>query len=321
MDGKLPDSEDGGKGSTSEGGTSGNSFILVKGKVKDLTTEKLLDSLLDGRDTGRATDKLDGINLVNSKTGLFKGLGKRVRDSGEEMVSELLEGLSGQGRSGVNVVHERFNVDWGFSVGGEDLLETLTASGESEDSLGGREDVNFVLGLEFLSEMLDQSIIEVPATEMPVIGSGLDGQLTLGEGNNCDGVVGVADVNENDVSRSLGALGQVSLGDTVTKSNSGGVVDEPKSIETGDVGSVEQSTSLDVGEPSGNGDNNVGNGLLQLSGSGVSDLAKVGGNELSEREVGGLAKIVDLGNLKVSTKEIIIYTFDDLSLPSHQSHR
>lgn len=49
----------------------------------------------------------------------------------------------------------------------------------------------------------------------------------------------MADVNENNVSGSLGALGQVSLGDTVTKSNSGVVVDESESIETGDVGGVE----------------------------------------------------------------------------------
>lgn len=189
MDGKLPDSEDGGEGSTSEGGTSGNSLILVKGEVKDFTAEELLDSLLDGRNTGRSTDKLDGINLINGKTGLLEGLGKRDGDSGEEMVSELLEGLSGQSRSGVNVVHERFNVDRGFSVGGEDLLETFTASGKSEDSLGGREDVNLVLGLEFFSEVLDQSVVEVPATEVPVVGSGLDGQLALGEGNNCDRIV------------------------------------------------------------------------------------------------------------------------------------
>lgn len=95
VDGKLPDSEDGREGSTSEGGTSCNSFVLVKGEAEGLPAEELLDSLFDGRDTGRATDKLDRVNLVNSKTGLFKGLGKRNRDSGEEMVGELLEGFSG----------------------------------------------------------------------------------------------------------------------------------------------------------------------------------------------------------------------------------
>lgn len=95
MDGKLPDSEDGREGSTCESGTSGNSLILVKGEAEGLPPKELLDSLFDGRDTGRATDKLDRVNLVNSKTGLFKSLGKRNRDSGEEMVGELLERFSG----------------------------------------------------------------------------------------------------------------------------------------------------------------------------------------------------------------------------------
>lgn len=162
--------------------------------------------------------------------------------------------------------------------------------------------------------MLNQSVVEVSATKVPVIGSRLDGQLTLGEGNNGDRVVGVADVNENNVSRCLGALGQVSLGDTVTESNSGAVVDESERIEPGNVGGVEQSTSLDVGEPPGNRNNNVGNGLFELSGSSVPELAKVGGNELSEREVGGLAKVVNLGSLIVSINEKEKPP-DDLSLP------
>lgn len=113
----------------------------------------------------------------------------------------------------------------------------------------------------------------------------------------------MADVDENNVSRSLGALGQVSLGDTVTEGNSGAVVNESERIEAGNVGGVEQGTSLDVGEPSGNRNNDVRNGLLELSGSSVPELAKIGGNKLSEREVGGLAKVVDLGSLIVSTNE------------------
>lgn len=95
VDGKFFDLEDGGEGSISEGGILGNSFILVKGEVKDFIVEELLDLFFNGRNMGRFVDKFDGVNLINGKIGFFKGFGKRDGDMGEEMVSEFFEGFLG----------------------------------------------------------------------------------------------------------------------------------------------------------------------------------------------------------------------------------
>lgn len=144
--------------------------------------------------------------------------------------------------------------------------------------------------------MLDKGVVEVSSTEVSVVSGRLDGELSLGEGDNGDRVVGVSDVDKDDVSGLLGRLGQVSLGDSVAKRDSSGVVDQSEGVETGNLGGVVQRSSLDVGVPSRNGDDDVGDGLLELSLGGVLQLAEVRSDELSEGELGRLAEVVNLMN-------------------------
>jgi hypothetical protein len=89
--------------------------------------------------------------------------------------------------------------------------------------------------------------------------------LTLGEGDNGNRVVAVSDINKADVSWCLGVLGQISLGDTVTESDGGRVIDQSKGVQSGDSSSVGNSSSLDIGIVSGNGDDDIGNSLLQFN--------------------------------------------------------
>jgi hypothetical protein len=128
--------------------------------------------------------------------------------------------------------------------------------------------------------------------------------LSLGEGDNRDRVVRVPDIDKDDVSRRLGVLGQVGFGDSVTESDGGGVVDQSEGVQSGNLGSVVQGSSLDIGVPSGNGDNDVGNGLLELVLGDIPQLAEVGGGDLSEREGRRLSKVVDLETVSFrGTKE------------------
>jgi hypothetical protein len=94
--------------------------------------------------------------------------------------------------------------------------------------------------------------------------------LTLGESNNGDRVVRVSDIDEADVSGSLGVLGQISLGDTVTESDGGGVVNESERVQAGDSSSVGNSSSLNIGVVSGDSDNDIRDSLLELNSSSVT---------------------------------------------------
>lgn len=104
----------------------------------------------------------------------------------------------------------------------------------------------------------------------------------------------MADVDETDVSRGLGGFRQVGLGDSVAEGDGGGVIDQTQRVEAGDGSGVSDGSSLDICVVPGNSDDDVGNSLLELGGSGITKLAKVGSEQLRERERRGLAKVVDL---------------------------
>jgi len=118
--------------------------------------------------------------------------------------------------------------------------------------------------------------------------------LTLGEADDSNRVVGVTDIDETDMTGSLGGLGQVGLGDTVTEGDGGGVVDQTEGVEAGNLGSIVKRSSLNVSVPTWNGNNNVGDSLLELDSGGIPQFTEVGGDELGVRESGRLAKVVDL---------------------------
>lgn len=142
--------------------------------------------------------------------------------------------------------------------------------------------------------MLDQRIVKVTTTKVAVVSGRLDIQLALGEADDRDRVVGVTDVDKADVTLSVRRLGEIRLGDTVAEGDGGGVVDETKGVEAGNVGGVNEGAALNVGVPSGDGDDDVRDGLLELCSGNVSQAAEVGSDELCKGEGVGLAKVVDL---------------------------
>jgi NAD-specific glutamate dehydrogenase len=142
--------------------------------------------------------------------------------------------------------------------------------------------------------VLGQGNVEVTTTEVTVVSSGLHVELTLAELNNGSGVVGVTNVNEDHAAGLLLGARQVELGDTVTKSGSGGVVDKTQSIEAGNISGINHGTALHIGEPSGNADRDIGDRQLELLGGDILDLGEVHGHQLGRRELLLLALVADL---------------------------
>jgi hypothetical protein len=142
--------------------------------------------------------------------------------------------------------------------------------------------------------VLNQRIVKVTTTKVAVVSSRLDIQLPLGEADDRDRVVGVTDIDKADVTLGVRRLGEIRLGDTVAEGDGGGVVDETEGVETGNVGGVNEGAALNVGVPSGDGDDDVRDGLLELCSGNVSQAAEVGSDELGKGEGVGLAKVVDL---------------------------
>ena len=118
--------------------------------------------------------------------------------------------------------------------------------------------------------MLDEGEVEITSTELSVVSGRLDGQLTFGECDNGNRVIAVSDIDETDVSRRLGVLGEIGFGDSVTESDGGGVVDESERVQASNSSGVGNSSSLDIGVVSRDGNDDIGNGLLQLDSSSVT---------------------------------------------------
>lgn len=301
LDGEVTDLEGRRQHGALEGGTTSNSLVLVKGGG-ELLVEESLDALLEGGDTGGATNHLDGINIFNGQASILQGLVEGSLNAGDEVLGQLLEIGTLHHGSNIAILHDGLDVEGSLGVGGENLLELLATGHQTDHGLAVGLDVNLVLLLELGSEVINQHAVKVATTEMTVKSAGLDGQLTLDEGDNGDGVGGVANVDEADVAGLV--LGEIGLGDTVTESSGGGVVDETEDVQAGDFGGIEDGAALDIGEPGGNGDNAVRDGGLGLGGSDLSHLGEVHGEDLDGGEGDLLSLVVDLdGELTVDVDE------------------
>ena len=132
--------------------------------------------------------------------------------------------------------------------------------------------------------MEEEGAVKVTATKVAVGGGAKNGELTLAERDDGDLVGRVANVAEDDVARVVG-LGEVGLGDAVTESGGGSVVEEAERVEAGNLGGVEVGASLGVGEPERGGEDDVADtGTTELLGGGVTQLAEVHGEELGSGE-------------------------------------
>lgn len=141
--------------------------------------------------------------------------------------------------------------------------------------------------------MVDKGLVDVASTKVSVERGSVDGQLTLLEGDDGRGEVGVSNIDEAHAAGLLISGGEIKLGDTPSESSGGGIVHQAEELETGDIGSIHYAAALRVGEPRGNRQHNVGDGGSKLSGSGGLDLGEVHGHKLCRREDLVLSKVPD----------------------------
>jgi hypothetical protein len=293
VNGKVTDTENGGEGSTAEGGTTSNGLVLVEGEGQGLA-EELADGLLDGGNASAATDHLDVIDVLDGELSLGEGLLQRDGEAVKERADHLLELLTLDQGADIGVLHEGLDAQGCLGVGRQDLLELLSGSQSTGPGLGVGADVNLELLLELVGEALGQSLVEVTATKVTVAGGSLDVQLTLAELDNSGSVVAVTNVDEDNTAGLLLGTGQVELGDTVTQGGSGGVVNKAEDVQTGDLTGVNHSPALNIAEPGGDTDGDVGDGELEFLGGDILDLGQVRGNQLSGSELLLLAEVVNL---------------------------
>lgn len=92
VDREVTDTEHGGEDGAGKGTSTRNSLILVEGEGEGLA-EELGDLLLEGRNTGASTNKLDSIDILDGQASLIKSLlegdGDALNHGGDKLL-ELL---------------------------------------------------------------------------------------------------------------------------------------------------------------------------------------------------------------------------------------
>ena len=149
--------------------------------------------------------------------------------------------------------------------------------------------------------MLNESVIEITSSKVSVVSGTLDDERSLVESDDRNGVVRMSNIDKGDVAGGLINGGKVGLGDSISESGSGDVVDESERVQSSDFGGIHDGSSLDFGVPNWNGDNDIVDGPLELLRGGVTKLSKEHRVELSRRENGRLAEVLHLSYRRIST--------------------
>merc|ERR1719197_436639 len=139
-----------------------------------LTIKEVRKELDDLRDTGRAADKDDVVDLVLGHLGVAEHLLDRLHGTTEEVHVELLEARAGDGREEVNALEERVDLDLGLRGGGEGALGALARGAKAAHGASVARDVLLVLALELLDKVVDGAVVEVLAAKVGVTRGGLD---------------------------------------------------------------------------------------------------------------------------------------------------
>ncbi|KAH3670642.1 hypothetical protein OGAPHI_001157 [Ogataea philodendri] len=249
--------------------TVSNSLIWVDGSVWLLTVEEVRNELLHLWNSGGTTNKNNLVNLRLVKLGVLQNLLDRVQGGSEKILTKLLESGSGDGGVEVNTLVQGVNLQRGLSRGGKSSLGSLTSGSESSQSSLVTGEVLLVLSLEFVDEVVHQSVVEILTTQVSVTGSGLNLEDTVLDGKQRDIKSSSTKIEDQDVLLALALLVQ-----TVGNGSSSRLVDNSHNVQTGNQTSVLGGLSLRVVEVSWNGDNSVVNLGSEESLRGLSHLGQ-----------------------------------------------
>ena len=146
-----------------------------------------------------------------------------------------------------------------------------------------------MLSFEFINKVVNETVVEVLATQVSVTGGGLDLEDALlnGQERHIEGTT--TKIEDEDVALTLGPLVK-----TVGNGGSSRLVDDAHDVETGDEAGILGSLTLRVVEVGGDSDDGVLDSLTKVSLGSLPHLGQDHGGDLLGGEGLGLALELDL---------------------------
>lgn len=135
-----------------------------------------------------------------------------------------------------------------------------------------------VLSLEFLDEVIDQSVVEIFTTQVGVTGGSLDFEDTLLDGQEGHIESTTSEIEDEDV-----PLADDLLVETVSDSSGSGFVDNTEDVKAGNDTGILGGLSLRVVEVGRDGDDGVGDGGAEVGLSGLFHLEEDHGGDFFGR--------------------------------------
>ena len=270
------------------GGTVGDSLIGVDGAVQGLSVEEVGEHGLDLGDSGGTTDENDLVDLSLGGVGVGQDLLNWGHALSEEINAELLESGTVEGEGEILTFGKGLALNHGLMGGRESSLGLLALSSKSSERSVVSRDVDLGLLLEFGHAELDESVVEIFATEMgvPVGGLDLEDAILNGEEGHIEGTT--TEIEDEDV-----AFAGVLLVETVRNSGGGGLVDDSLDRHAGDGAGVLGGLTLGVVEVGGDGDDSVGALVSEVSLSDFLHFGEDHGGDLLGLEFLHLTLVLD----------------------------
>jgi len=244
-----------------DSGTDSDSLIRVDGLGR-VTAKDALDRLGNLGHTSHTTDEDNLLDILGLEVGVLEGLADGVDGAGNERVDHLLKLSSGELHVDVlgarRVSGDEGKVDVGLERRGQLDLGLLSSLTDTLDSHAVTREVNARSLLEVLDHVTDEVNVEVLATKVGVTVGSLDLEDTALDLQNRDIESTTAKIVHGDDAVSL-------LLKTVSQSSGGGLVNDTKNIETGNLTGILGALTLRVVEVGRDGDDGVLDLLGQVS--------------------------------------------------------
>ena len=295
-----------------------DNLVGVDGHVGLLTGE-LLDEGANRGDAGGAADEDHLVHVVEGELGVAEGVLDGHLASGDEVVAELLK--LGAGEVGVDVLGavggggDEGEGDGGVGGGGELHLGLLGSLGETLQRLLVLHEVHALSLLEVGGEPLDDALVKVVAAEEGVTRGGehLEDAVANLEDGDVEGTA--AEVEDED-----GLVGL--LLEAVGEGRGGGLVDDAEHLDAGNLTGILGRLALGVVEVGGDGDDRLGDGVAEVGGGVVAELAEdlrgdlLGGEVLAgdgglDLHVAGVALDHGVGHLAVLLANLVPAAADE----------
>jgi len=243
--------------SSLDSSTVSDGFIGVDGSVGFLSVEEVSDQLDDLGDSGRTTDKDDIVDLSLGDTGILEDLFDGGNGFLEHGKAKFFELSSGDDAVVIFGFVEGIDFDVGLSGRRENSLCSFALSSESSHGSGVFSHIVTSLSLEVSSTEFDQLVIEIFTAQMGITGSSLNFEDTVFDGQEGDIESTTTQIEDQDVS----FTSTLSV-ETVSDSGSGGFVDDSEDVKASNDTSILSGLSLGIVEISGDGDDDVLDGLI-----------------------------------------------------------